>query len=207
MAAKVTYDTVNKLIICKAGVTELDAKVDFYSDTKEDWRTDSSLSKFKFIIDSIGGDDTSPGETAPLYSYLKYGWRIRPDEADHTLNITNGAILVAEDTTEDPFVDTVGDYTVRIRMYVPVKATIVTSGSGVTEQDKVDIADAVHSEVIEGALTFKEMVRIFLAVLANKSSGGGTTTITFRDEADTKDRIVGTVDESGNRSAVTLDGS
>ncbi|NOQ18063.1 MAG: hypothetical protein GQ507_02330 [Dehalococcoidales bacterium] len=140
MASKVTFDSVNKLIICKTGVTELDAKVDIYSDAKEDWRTDTTLNKFRFIFRSIGGDDTAPGETAPLYSFIKYGWKIRPDEVDHVLNITNGAILVEGATSEDPFEDTVGAFTVRIRMYVPVKATIVASGSGVTEQDKTDIA-------------------------------------------------------------------
>lgn len=143
MASKVTFDSVNKLIICKSGITELDAKVDIYSDTKEDWQIDATLNKFRFIFRSIGGDDTAPGEIAPLYSFIKFGWRIRPDEADHTLNITNGAILVEGDTSADPFVDTVGDFTVRIRMYVPVKATIVASGSGVTEQDKTDIISGV----------------------------------------------------------------
>jgi len=207
VAVKVTFDSVNKLIICKSGVTTLDAKVDFFSDMKEDWQTNALLNKFRFPVRAIGGDETLSGETAPLYAFIDYGWRIRPDEADHVLNITGGAILIEGDTAADPFVDTLGDFTVRVRMYVPVKATIVTSGSGVTAQDKVDIADAVHDEVIEGALTFREMARIFLAVLAGKSSGGGTVTVTYRDEADTKDRVIGTVDGVGNRSEVTLDGA
>ena len=125
MAYKVTFDTENKLLICKPGVTELDIKADLYSDAKEDWQTNSDLSKLRFIFRSIGGDDTAPGEIAPLYTYIKYGWRVRPDEADHTLNLTNGALLVEEDTSVDPFVDTLGDYTVRIRQYVPIKATII----------------------------------------------------------------------------------
>ena len=207
MASKVTFDYVNKLIICKTGVTELDAKIDIYGDTKEDWQTNTDLNKLRFIFRAIGGDETLVGETAPLYAFINYGWRIRPDEADHVLNIINGAILVEGDTAADPFVDTLGDYTVRIRMYVPVKATIVTSGSGVTAQDKIDIADAVHDEVIEGTLSFREMIRIFLAVLAGKSAGGGTVTVSYRDEADAKDRVVGTVDGVGNRSEVTLDGA
>ncbi len=35
----------------------------------------------------------------------------------------------------------------------------------------------------------------------------GTTTITFRDLADSNARITATVDANGNRTAVTLDGS
>lgn len=36
-------------------------------------------------------------------------------------------------------------------------------------------------------------------------SGAGTSTVTIRDIADTTDRIVASVDGSGNRTAVTLD--
>ncbi|MFH1596714.1 MAG: hypothetical protein ABIG94_10160 [Pseudomonadota bacterium] len=42
---------------------------------------------------------------------------------------------------------------------------------------------------------------------AEKSSGGGTSTVKFRDHADSKDRIIATVDSSGNRTDVILDGS
>jgi hypothetical protein len=34
-------------------------------------------------------------------------------------------------------------------------------------------------------------------------TGGGTTSITFRDLSDTLDRVSATVDSSGNRTAVT----
>jgi len=61
--------------------------------------------------------------------------------------------------------------------------------------------------VVEGALTLEQVLRILLADAAGKASGGGTTTIAFRDNADSKDRIVKTVDSSGNRSAVVLDGA
>ena len=65
--------------------------------------------------------------------------------------------------------------------------------------------DAIVDEVIEGSLTLRQAVRLFLSALAGKSSGGGTTTINFRDLADTKNRITATVDSNGNRTAVTLD--
>jgi len=64
------------------------------------------------------------------------------------------------------------------------------------------------SRVIEGSLTIDEWGRIILSETALKSAGGGTTTITFRDLADTKNRISATVSATtGDRSAVTLDGS
>lgn len=50
------------------------------------------------------------------------------------------------------------------------------------------------------------LLRVLGAVLAGKLSGGGTSTETIRDYQDTKDRVVATVDASGNRSAIgTLD--
>lgn len=69
------------------------------------------------------------------------------------------------------------------------------------------LADKVADEVYEGTLTLRQIVRIMLAVLAGKSSGGGTATIKFRDEADAKDRVTATVEADGDRTAMTLDGT
>ena len=51
--------------------------------------------------------------------------------------------------------------------------------------------------------TLEQIVQIMVAVLAGKVTGGATGTITFKDLADAVNRVVMTVDESGNRSAVT----
>lgn len=60
---------------------------------------------------------------------------------------------------------------------------------------------------IEGTLNLDAVLRILLARAAGKASGGGTTKIKFRDQADSKDRIEMTVDASGSRSVVIVDGS
>lgn len=68
--------------------------------------------------------------------------------------------------------------------------------------------DAVLDEVVEGTITLRQALRLVLSFISGECSGGGTTTITFRDIGDTKDRIVMTVDASGNRSAIgTRDGT
>jgi len=67
------------------------------------------------------------------------------------------------------------------------------------------IGDAVSDEVMEGTLTLRQTMRLVLATLASVSSGGGTTTITFRDTGDVKDRLTITVDKDGNRSVVVRD--
>ena len=66
---------------------------------------------------------------------------------------------------------------------------------------------AIHDEVIEGTLTHRQIKRLELSALAGKSGGGGTATLTFRDNADLKARITATVDANGNRTAMTLDGA
>jgi len=62
-------------------------------------------------------------------------------------------------------------------------------------------------DTVEGSLTYDEAIRIILAANAGKLSGAAGTTVSIRDAADSKDRIVATVDSSGNRTSVTLDGS
>jgi len=57
---------------------------------------------------------------------------------------------------------------------------------------------------VEGTYTFSEVLQLMAAVLFGKASGGGTTTVTFRNTGDTVDRVTATVDSVGNRTAVTL---
>lgn len=64
--------------------------------------------------------------------------------------------------------------------------------------------DSVLDEVIENTLTLREALKVFFAVLGGKSSGGGTTSLIFRNHADNLNRVSATVDENGNRTAVTL---
>lgn len=65
----------------------------------------------------------------------------------------------------------------------------------------------IGAATIEGAISRLEKERIELSALGAKSTGGGTDTLAFRDQADAKNRIEATVDANGNRTAVTLDGS
>jgi hypothetical protein len=65
--------------------------------------------------------------------------------------------------------------------------------------------DAILDETIgDGTLTMRETLRVCIAILAGETSGGGTTTLTFRNNADTQNVLVETVDANGNRTATTL---
>lgn len=63
----------------------------------------------------------------------------------------------------------------------------------------------VWNQVIDGTFTAEEVMRLISSASAAKLSGAETTTISFRDIADSKNRIVATVDANGNRTAMTLD--
>lgn len=65
--------------------------------------------------------------------------------------------------------------------------------------------DSIYNYVVDGTRTFVQLMRGFTAVLLGKCSGGGTSTITFRNIADSKDVVVATEDSFGNRSAITRD--
>jgi hypothetical protein len=63
------------------------------------------------------------------------------------------------------------------------------------------------SNGIETLVTPRQAIRLILAANVGKLAGAATTTVTIRNVGDSKDRIVATVDASGNRTAVTTDGT
>lgn len=68
------------------------------------------------------------------------------------------------------------------------------------------LSNLLDNSNVETGLTVRQALRVIAAALAGKVSGASGTTVTFRNAAaDSKDRIVATVDTDGNRSAVTLD--
>ena len=79
--------------------------------------------------------------------------------------------------------------------------TLPNSITALNDLSTTDILDAV----VEGAYSIQDVLKIMVAVLAGEVSGGGTTTITFRNLDDDTDRVIATVDTSGNRTAFTYD--
>ena len=75
---------------------------------------------------------------------------------------------------------------------------------------KADAVDEILDEEVDNdgtAISLRGAMKLILSRLTGLATGGGTTSITFRDLGDSKNRIVMTVDEDGDRSAVTLDAS
>ena len=91
----------------------------------------------------------------------------------------------------------------RTKVFSSIAPAPAASSSATAEQ----IAKAVHEYIIENGKTFEQMMRIQYAVLAGKVFGAGTDTERFRDIADTKDRLIVTADEFGNRTGIVADGT
>lgn len=202
MAEKVIFDPTNKLIICKPGIFEIDIKVDLYSDAKEEWKTNSELNRYKFPFRVIGGDETVPPEVAPLYLYLCYGWRLRPDEASHTLKLVNGTLLVDEDPAIDPVVSTEGDYNVMVRDVVPIRATqIQVEGDGNpdgggdvwTPTEQAQIRDALGIDGVRVAAMEGQLQDVKLET--NKIEGVRVETDRIQDVIDEVDRETDSIQE------------
>jgi hypothetical protein len=68
-----------------------------------------------------------------------------------------------------------------------------------------DLPQDILDTTVETGATVVESLRLHNSVLGGKVSGGGSATETFRDLADTKDRLVSSVTETGNRTAEVYD--
>jgi hypothetical protein len=138
------FDGLNKLITLDTGTRILGVQT-LWSDWVR-WHSTSDNGKYLPAFRIIGGDpiDNTAGTSIPFYIYLMNGWRIRPNEADHVLNIKGGVLLVEEGG--DPFLDTLGDFTVRIVYSNPLEA--INIGPNVaTIPTACDIAQAIRTEL------------------------------------------------------------
>jgi hypothetical protein len=87
--------------------------------------------------------------------------------------------------------------------YDAVKGTEAAWASDVAALNNLADTD-ILGYTLETGYTVAQAMKLWSAALAGKSSGGGTTSIIFRDLADGADRITATVDSDGDRTAMTL---
>lgn len=84
---------------------------------------------------------------------------------------------------------------------VPVLVELSDADPTLAPSTPAEITTALLAGVVEGATTtVKRSLQISNAALGGKSTNGGKT---YRDIADTTDRLVATVDASKNRTAMT----
>lgn len=129
--------------------TELDVR-DLWSRWVDWWLT-SDNSKYGLAMSQVGGDDidTVAGTKIPVYIYLLNGWKVKPKESNHTLNVMNGILLT--DNSSDPFTNTTGSYIIRINYQQPVQAiSFSTGGGGGSSITQQDVRDAMAMMLTSG---------------------------------------------------------
>ena len=160
-----TINGPNKLISLSAG-TETLSVIALYS-AWVDWVALSDNAKFVQAFRTVGGDDidAAAGTKVPAYCFLMNGWRIRPQETSHTLKVTEGILLV--DGGGDPFVNTLGNYVVRVNYAQPVQAVTVSTGGGggTATVDPTEIAIAVRAALAD------ELARIDVTISSRVAAG------------------------------------
>ena len=138
----IQFDGANALITLDSDTLNLN---DLWS-RWVDWTLTSDNSKYPLAFSQVGGNpiNQASGTSIPLYYFMLNGWRIKPREANHTLSVTDGILLV--DGGGDPFVNTNGSFVVRINYQQPVQAITVATGgsSGATPEQ---IATAVWNAI------------------------------------------------------------
>ena len=82
---KFYIDEALKYIVISPTATELDIKIDIYSDLKE-WFTLYTNAKYPFPIRTIGGDDIGGGQTAGDMYFLINGYRVVYDPTKVKVN-------------------------------------------------------------------------------------------------------------------------
>lgn len=144
------FDGTTKQITLTTGTTSVSVR-DLWS-RWVDWFLTSDNSKYAPAFVNVGGDDidATAGTKIPIYAFLMNGWKIKPQEANHTLSITDGILLV--NGGGDPFSNTTGAYTVRVNYQQPVQAISFSTGGG-AGATAGEIADAVWDEVLSGHAT------------------------------------------------------
>ncbi len=198
------FDGPNRVVVLTPGTTAV-ALADLWSRWK-DWARLGNAG-FAPAFDTVGGEDidSAQGTRVPLYLFVKNGWRLRPQEANHTLTVAGGTLLV--DGGGDPFVDTLGSYRVRVRYSQPAQAIGYSTTGGSAGPSAEDVAAAVAQRVVEGSMTTEQVLRVLLAVLAGKVGGAGGGLERFYGLDGATVRVESTVDAQGNRTAVALDGT
>lgn len=144
----VTFNGTSRLIeVTNPADTNLDVQRDLYS-TWKDWTQLSTVNAgFSPAFRVVGGDPTSSGQNAPIYFFLTNYWRIYINNGEQV----NIELNLYSDNFASPAIVAAGAG-VSIKNSDASVVTIV-SGSGITEQDKLDIADRVWDETISSHTT------------------------------------------------------
>lgn len=182
-SALVTSGSAGKLLVDNLNATVSSRASQTSVDTVDDF-LDTEIAAIKAKTDNLPTDPADASDIAGSFTTVN----TKLDTIDDFLDTEVAAIKAKTDNLPTD----------------PADASDVAAA--IAALNDVSVAN-ILAGVIEGSLTLQDVLRLLLSAETGKASGGGTTTVVFRDNADSKDRITATVDTDGNRTAVTLDAS
>jgi len=161
------------------------------------------------LLNAAGNVETDPdtGDRAIYFVTLinaQVGFEARPGPSFESCKISDGTLTAVESdlvTGLDPILTTA---------FVQVNYANATTGAVVpnslTQQDANLVAVTTLDGIVDPSnpVSMRDSLFAILATLTGIATGGGTTSITFRNHGDTADAVIMTVDENGNRSSVTI---
>lgn len=192
-----TFNGASKLIVLTSGTTSFSA-VDLYSRWK-DWVLLSDNSKYLEAMSTAGGDPLPGGSFLGQTFFMENGWKIRPQEASHTLTV-NGNLYDRAGGT--PFTSTLGSFNVRIEQKTSNIVDLIAVGGSILTAD--EIADAVinKADSIWPGWNLLRSIRHIQAATTGKTLDLDADQDTVRYFAPDGATLVlsGTMDTNGNRS-------
>lgn len=159
---------------------------------------------YEVIAASEGETALSVGVATFLTVKLFDQWEVNTLKSSGKFEVKGGNLV--KSNGDDPFVDNPLITYINNLSQAGVIATIETGVSGVVPQDLIDFKNAIFEQIMENSETFAESIRLIRAEAAGKVSVTGQD-VSFRDAADSKDRILATTDANGQRKTVITDGT
>lgn len=166
------------------------------------------------FLDETTGKDAEGGLTlTPSVIFLSKNGGAYAAKHEGT-NATSDASLVGWYTCSLDDTDTSASGILKLAVHVSGALPVWDSWSvlpanvydSITGTDLLNVnADDLLNTVVDGTYDFQTVLQVVASVLAGKVSGGNTTTITFRNLADSGSRVEATVDSNGNRTEVKLE--
>lgn len=197
----IVFNGATKVITLSSGVTSVPVST-LYSRWK-DWVKTADNAKYLPAFSEIGGEPLGGGLSSAVNTFIRndLGWRIRPPEENIDINLIGN--IYPSDPAAAWRVPPVGSFMTSISTNASVGLIVL---DGAPEDVALAVLDGANS--VESGLTVRQAMRLISAALAGKVSGAEGTSITIRNAvADSKNRIVATVDADGNRTGVVVDTS
>lgn len=164
----VTFDPINKYILIP-DVTSITAQ-SIYNDTM-DWIDENSSMGYDIPMEALGYANLGGGAYSDKIFILRNDWKLKPFAGTYTLTVIG--TLIALDEDDVPYDRTVPPDSGYVQWVFQVtsQGIVVATGSGVTTQDKQDIADLVETQTGAPIKTAVEDVNDIVSFIKKLNEG------------------------------------